>query len=111
MIRTLALAACCIATMAVAETSDLISVTYLCDGGVEVPVVFINPQGGDAFAVAQIDEKLLGMRQVISGSGARYRSGDGPDAYQLWIKGEDAMISVGPDGKDRMLFGTCAVQR
>jgi membrane-bound inhibitor of C-type lysozyme len=111
MIRALTLAACCTATMAVAQTSDLISVTYLCDGGVEVPVVFINPKDGPAYAVSRIDEKLLGMRQVISGSGARYRSGDGPDAYQLWVKGEDGMISVGPDGKDRMLFGTCTVQR
>ncbi|MCZ0962266.1 MliC family protein [Paracoccus benzoatiresistens] len=111
MIRALILAACCPATMTLAQTDDLITATYLCERGVQVSVVFINPEGGASYAVARIDDKLLGMRQVVSGSGARYRSGDGPDAYQLWVKGDDALISVGPDGQDRTLFRNCSVQR
>lgn len=110
MIRILILAACGAATMAVAQTGDLVSVTYVCERGVQVPVVFVNPGSGEAYAVARIDGKLLGMRQAVSASGARYRSGDGADAYQLWSKGDNALISFGADGQDKTLFGDCAAQ-
>lgn len=111
MIRILTLIAACAATMAAAEPDDLIAITFVCERGVEVPVVFVNPEGGESYAVARIDDKLLGMRQVISASGARYRSGDGADAYQLWTKGETALISVGPDGQDVTLFQDCQARQ
>ena len=107
MIRVLFPAFACAATMALAQTGDLIPVTYLCEGGVEVPVVFVNPKGNQGYAVAQIDGRLVGMRQAVSASGARYRSGDGADAYQLWSKGNGAVIS---DGQDRVLFQDCTAR-
>ncbi|MTE01328.1 lysozyme inhibitor [Paracoccus sp. YIM 132242] len=107
MIRILIPAFAGAATMALAQTGDLIPVTYVCERGAEVPVVFVNPDGGQAYAVAQIDGKLLGMRNVVSASGARYRSGDGADAYQLWSKGDGAFISFGADGQDQTLFQDC----
>lgn len=110
--RPLILAALtCAPTLAAAQADDLVSVTYRCERGVEVPVVFVNPEGGDSYAVARIDDRLLGMRQVVSGSGARYRSGDGPQDYQLWSKGDMAMISVGADGQDKVLFQECTAQQ
>ena len=110
MIRALILAACGTASMALAQTGDLIPVTYVCERGVEIPVVFVNPEGGDAYAVAQIDGKLVGMRQAVSASGARYRSGDGADAYQLWSKGDSATVSFGADGRDAVLFQDCTAR-
>ena len=107
MIRILTPALACAATMALAQGDDLIPITYLCERGVEVPVVFVSPDDGDSYAVAQIDGKMVGMRQVVSASGARYRSGDGADAYQLWSKSNGAMISFGADGQDQMLFQDC----
>lgn len=85
-------------------------VTYVCEGGVVVPVVFILSSPGDSYAVAVIGGRLLGMRNVVSASGARYRSGDGADAYQLWTKGHTAMISAGPEDQDRILFRACLSQ-
>lgn len=110
-ILSLTLTFACAATMAVAQTDGLIPVMFVCERGVEVPVVFVNPEGGESYAVAQIDGKLLGMRQVVSASGARYRSGDGADGYQLWTKGDTALISAGPDGDDAILFGNCKARR
>lgn len=110
MIRILFPAFACAATMALAHTGDLIPVTYLCERGVEVPVVFVNPEGGDGYAVAQIDGKLLGMRQAVSASGARYRSGDGADAYQLWSKGNGALIFFGAEGQESVLFQDCTAR-
>ncbi|WP_374302227.1 MliC family protein [Paracoccus sp. (in: a-proteobacteria)] len=101
----------CLVPSAWAQANDLESVTYVCERRVEVPVIFVNPEGGASYAIARIDDSLLGMRQVISASGARYRSGDGAGDYQLWTKGDTAMISVGPDGQDRTLFGDCRAQQ
>lgn len=101
---------CCAATMVVAQTDDTVSVTYVCERGVEVPVIYVNSATDTSYAVAQIDGKMVGMHIVISGSGARYRSGDGADAYQLWSKGDTALISYGPDGNDTPLFTECAAQ-
>ena len=110
MIRILTPAVACLGTMALAQADDLIPTTYLCERGVEVPVVFVSPGGSEGYAVAQIDGKLVGMRQAVSASGARFRSGDGADAYQLWSKADSALISYGADGQDRVLFRDCKAQ-
>lgn len=110
-LRILTLAAACAATTASAQPADLIPVTFTCERGVEVPVVFVNSESGESYAVALIDGRMLGMRRAVSASGARYRSGDGADAYELWTKGNTAMVSVGADGNDTVLFQDCAGQQ
>lgn len=95
---------------AVPAAGDLLSVRFACAGGTGLPVVFVNPEGGPSYAVVELDGRLIGMRQVVSGSGARYRSAanaDLPVEYQLWIKGDRATLSAGPDGQDRIVFSDC----
>ena len=74
-----------------------------------MPVVFVKSESS-AYAVAWIDGKLLGMRQVASASGARYCSVDGPDGYQLWTKGDTAFVSMGRGGQDTVLFRDCTAR-
>ena len=111
MIRALVLSAGLAATTAAAQGDDLISVTYVCEGAVEIPVIFVNPADGPGYAVARIGDNLVGLRSVIAGSGARYRSGDGLEAYQLWSKGDTATISVGPERQDKVLFRDCTAHQ
>lgn len=89
------------------QTADLVALTYRCEDGTQIPVIYVNPPGSEGYATAIIESKLVGMRHVISASGARYRSGDGAGDYQLWSKGDSAMISVGADGDDRVLYQNC----
>lgn len=86
---------------------DLISARYRCEGGASVPVVYVNASETGGYAVMLIDGRLVAMRQVASGSGARYRSGNGDDAYELWAKGDAATIRVGPDGGGRVILSDC----
>lgn len=76
---------------------EVVSVVYDCDGDISVPTVFLNATNDESFAVAVIDGKLYGMRQVISASGARYKApGDKP--YILWTKGDTAFVMEDKDG-------------
>ena len=47
----LSLAAVCAANMAIAQSNDLVSVTFVCEGGIEVPVFFVKSESS-AYAVA-----------------------------------------------------------
>lgn len=91
------------------EPADLISVTYACARGVTVPVVYVNSAAEDHLAIAMIDGHLVAMRQVISASGARYRSESEDLPYQLWSKGDGAMLSYGPENDADDLFTDCTV--
>lgn len=82
---------------AVAEPT---AVTFLCERGVQVPVVF-----ADGLAVAWIEDGLRVMPQAISASGARYR--EAGEGYQLSAKGETATIFYGPDGAEVVLLSEC----
>jgi membrane-bound inhibitor of C-type lysozyme len=72
-------------------------VHYVCDGGVEFDVEFINV-GDTSLALLMIDGTTTLLANVISGSGARYAGG----AYELWSKGDDAtfrdLMGDSPDG-------------
>lgn len=89
------------------SASDLIAVTYACAGDVEVPVMYVNPPEGQGYAVALIENRLVGMRHAMSASGARYRSGEGAGDYELWGKGDRATISTGPEDAGRIIHADC----
>lgn len=92
------------------ETStgqELISVSYDCEAGVEIPVVYVNPPEGNGYAVALVDGRLVGMRHVVSASGARYRSGEGAEDLELWGKGDQARFAVGPEDDSRTIHADC----
>ncbi|WP_157994754.1 MliC family protein [Paracoccus tegillarcae] len=91
-------------------TPELLPVTYRCDGGVSVPVVFLNPPQSDAgYASTVIDGKLMVLTLVRSASGARYRSDQTAPGYQIWVKGDEAMITKGPETADTPVAQGCRV--
>ncbi|GGH25709.1 hypothetical protein GCM10010973_13030 [Cribrihabitans marinus] len=81
-----------VAAPAAAQEPELVQVTYTCDRGVEVPVVFINTETGPGQAVMQIEGKLVALRAAPTGSGVRYVAVDEQDSYRLYTKGDVAII-------------------
>lgn len=92
------------ALLAGPAAAEPIAVTFLCERGIRVPVVFT-----DELAVAWIEDGLRVMPQAISASGARYREAGA--GYQLWTKGESATISHGAEDADMVLLSGCTAAR
>lgn len=105
----LALATPACAMIPQGATPEQVPVTYRCAGDVTVPVVFVNPpQSETGYAAAVIEGKLMVLPLVISASGARYRSEVPAPGYQIWVKGDDAMITKGPEDADTPVAEDCA---
>lgn len=95
---------------AFAELPDVISVTYLCERGVTVPVTYINAGDFERVAVISVEGRQVAMRQFSSASGARYASFDEELGYRWWSKGDTAMLSfqAADDSMDEVfLFMRC----
>ncbi len=98
-----------IGTVALAEI-DILSVTFTCDGGTQVPVSYFNATDGAGAAAMMIDGQLVAMRQVPSGSGIRYESEGSEGTYTLRSKGWDASISyqgTGSTAPEQLVYGDC----
>lgn len=74
------------------DAPDVMSLSYLCERNVIVPVTFINPSEGPGLAVMQVEGKQVALRSLPSGSGARYVGFDEQDSYRLYTKGDDAFV-------------------
>lgn len=90
---------------ALSQPVQLLPVTYLCERGVTVPVVYVNGPDDDTHAIALIEGQLRVLAVAVSASGARYREDDA--GYQIWSKGRNATISYGPDGAATTLLEQC----
>ncbi|WP_299838337.1 MliC family protein [uncultured Paracoccus sp.] len=94
------------------QTPEQVPVTYRCAGDVTVPVIFVNPPDSDTgYATTVIEGKLMVLPLVISASGARYRSDMPAPGYQIWTKGDDAMITKGPEDADAPVAGDCTAAK
>lgn len=72
-----------------------VPITYECERGALLDVVYLNTEDGGAYAVAQIDGHLVPLMIARSGSGAKFMQGEG--GYVLWSKGEEATVYFGAD--------------
>ena len=90
---------------ALADAPELLPVTYECERGVTLPVVYVNGPDGSAQVVAWIEGGLRVLQIARSASGARYREGEA--GYELWGKGETATLSHGPEGSATVLLSEC----
>ncbi|WP_120635349.1 MliC family protein [Ruegeria sp. EL01] len=98
------------ASAAVAEI-DILSVTFTCENGVPLPVTYFNASDGPGAAATLVDNKLVPMRQVASGSGIRYESTDGEGIYILRSKGWNASISyqaAGDAASEQVIYQDCS---
>ncbi|MCQ0970914.1 MliC family protein [Paracoccus sp. TK19116] len=100
-----ALASLFLTGTALAEDLAAIEVNYRCDGGVDLPVVFLNNLSPDQLAVALIEGRLVTMRQAVSGSGIRYVAVGDAAPFVLRGKGDDATLYRGEDEAEEVLTG------
>lgn len=83
--------------------------TYNCADGTVIDVAYINMDDGLSLAVVHVDDDMIVMENVISGSGARYATPDleGDDRFVWWSKGNDGFLQQGPDGEEEMIHTAC----
>ncbi|SDW45747.1 Membrane-bound inhibitor of C-type lysozyme [Ruegeria halocynthiae] len=104
-----AAAVCMLGTGASADI-DILSVTFNCENNTQVPVSYFNASDGQGAAAMLLEDQLIPMKQVQSGSGIRYESVGGAGTYTLRSKGWEATISHQADGDtapERVLFRDC----
>lgn len=90
---------------ALADAPELLPVTYECERGVTLPVVYVNGPDGSAQAVAWIEGGLRVLQIARSASGARYR--EDAAGYEMWGKGDTVTLSHGPEGSETVLLSEC----
>jgi membrane-bound inhibitor of C-type lysozyme len=84
--------------------------TYLCERGVIVDATYINTKDGSAFAVINVENKLVPMRISQSGSGALYIAIDQQDSYRWHTQGDGAILSyldATPGAQEKTLLSEC----
>ncbi|MGP9804601.1 MliC family protein [Paracoccus sp. NSM] len=90
---------------ALAETPEFLPVTYECERGVTLPVIYVNGPDDHARAIAWIEGGLRVLRIARSASGARYR--EDAAGYEIWGKGDSATLSHGAEGSETVLLSEC----
>lgn len=103
----LALAAA-LALLAAPATAEVITARYICERGVEVPVTYVN--GSEpAAAVLMVENRMITLVQVISGSGARYGWPSDGSHYVWWSKGDGATLwwHDGQTDEDTLIYAAC----
>ncbi|MEO1106733.1 MAG: MliC family protein [Pseudomonadota bacterium] len=94
MMRSLTCSAVLALSASVASADiDILTVSFTCENGVPLPVTYFNAADGSGAAATILDNTLVSMRQVESGSGIRYESVDTNGTYILRSKGWDASVS------------------
>jgi membrane-bound inhibitor of C-type lysozyme len=87
------------------EVPEGLAVTYACEGGAVLQVAYVNPPGGESYAVVAYDGELIPMKSGPTGSGVRYVSLDRPDALVWHVKGDEGFLAR--DGDMSMLAQGC----
>ncbi len=78
------------------KSADVKMAEYICDRDVRLSVVYINSDGPEAFAVMQIEGRLVALETVRSGSGALYAEiGKNDTGYNWFTKGDEALLGHG----------------
>jgi membrane-bound inhibitor of C-type lysozyme len=69
---------------------------YRCDGGGSLAAAYLNPPGGDSYAVVVWDGRMTPMKAGLTGSGVRYLALDGSDL--VWhTKGDEGFLAHDTD--------------
>jgi membrane-bound inhibitor of C-type lysozyme len=78
------------------DVPEGLTVAYRCAGGATLAVAYINPPGGDSYAVVAHDGALVPMKAGATGSGVRYVALDGSSL--VWhTKGAEGFLARDPD--------------
>lgn len=96
---------------ALADEVDAIPLSYLCDMGARLDLA-LDPRGQQLFG--QIQGRPVLMPQAPAASGARYiemAEGERGGRYELWTKGDEAMLNWVTEGESVPLFKDCHLQK
>lgn len=102
------LAAIGIATLLAAPASaetEVLTLRYLCDRGVEVPATFVNA-ADVSVVVLTVDGGQITLFNEPAASGARYGWPSGGAGYVFWTKGEEATV-YWREGGEETAFLSC----
>ncbi|MWB77115.1 hypothetical protein GLS40_03670 [Pseudooceanicola sp. 216_PA32_1] len=91
MIRAPAAAATALLAATPLAAQDVIEVTYVCERGVEIPVVYIEGEASTAVLLAE--GRMVVLPRAVSGSGARYARDGDAEGYVWWNKGDEATLA------------------
>ncbi len=82
---------------------------YICERGVEVPVVYINDDSDIGIAVIGVEGGMYNLQTEQAASGVRYGFPSGGSHYVWWTKGDTATLywHDGTDGSDAEILGGC----
>ncbi|HBB84579.1 MAG TPA: hypothetical protein DC031_15240 [Sulfitobacter sp.] len=75
--------ALCASLWALPAGAETIAITYLCERGASVPVVYV-PDADPAVAVLYVEGRLINLQTMPSASGARYGWPSDGASYQWW---------------------------
>lgn len=89
---------------------DILPVTFTCQNGVELQVAYFNAADGSGAAAMMVDNQLVALQQVPSGSGIRYETVGETGSYILRSKGWDATVSflaTGGAASEQVVLENC----
>tara|TARA_R110002049_G_scaffold10127_2_gene50241 strand:- start:32730 stop:33059 length:330 start_codon:yes stop_codon:yes gene_type:complete len=91
--------------------ADVIGVTYNCDRGVSVPVVYVNDVD-TSIAVLYIEGRLINLQTLPTASGARYGWPSDGSSYEWWEHQGAATLSWkdGATGTTSPIYQSCTPQ-
>ena len=92
-------------TPALAET-QVLTLSYLCDRGVEIPATYVNAED-QSLAVIHVEGRQITLYNEVSASGARYGWPSDGAGYVWWTKGPEATLYWKEGGEEVPLL-TCA---
>lgn len=75
------------------QSEPIIQKVYICERGARIPITYINTEGGESFAVAEIEGRQIAMRVAPSGSGARYTAINEQESYRWHSKDDEGILS------------------
>ncbi|MBI6628997.1 MliC family protein [Pontibaca salina] len=105
---------CILALTASVANAETISMTYICERGVEVPVIYVNPSHGDdpALAILMAEGQLVRLKQEVSASGARYGWPADGSSYEWWEHQGTAMLNWidGETDESSPIYRACTPQ-
>jgi membrane-bound inhibitor of C-type lysozyme len=78
---------------------------YACSGGARLAVAYVNPPGGDSYAVVGWDGRVIPMKAGPTGSGVRYISLDATNL--VWHTKGDGGFLAHDDAGDTMILSDC----
>lgn len=76
---------------AVASAQEVVTQSYNCDRGVEVPATYVNAADG-SLVVIHVDGSQITLKSEQAASGARYGWPSDGASYVWWTKGSEATL-------------------